>query len=135
MTLTLAFKASLIWLLLMLVAIVNGVLREQILVPALGMNVALPVSGISLSVLVLVVSYFSLPWFGQHAASTFLFVGLQWLLITLIFEFVFGHYVVGKSWHDLIQVFNVTSGDLFLLVLLVSLFGPYLAARLRGLLS
>ncbi len=135
MTLVLAFNASLIWLLMMLVAIANGVFREQILAPYLGQDIALPVSGISLSVLVLMVSYISLPFFGRHSASTFLLIGTQWLLMTLVFEFVFGHYVVGKSWQTLLQVFNVSSGDLFLLVLLVSLLGPYLAARLRGMLN
>ena len=135
MTFNLVLKASLIWLLVVVIAIANGVFREQILVPGLGMQAALPLSGISLSVLVLIVTYFSIPFFGRHPASSFLVIGLQWLLMTLAFEFLFGHYVIGKSWQDLIQVFNIARGDLFLLVLLVSLLGPYLMARLRGMLG
>jgi hypothetical protein len=54
--------------------------------------------------------------------------------MTLLFEFLFGHYVASKSWQDLLQVFNVLKGDLFLVVLVVSLFAPCLAARKRGLL-
>lgn len=116
----------------MITAIANGLARDTLLVAVLGQQLALPVSGISLSVLVFVVTWLCMPLFDRNIASTFVFIGLQWVLMTLLFEFGFGHYVLGKSWQALFQVFNVLRGDLFVLVLLTSLVSPYAAARLRG---
>jgi len=59
-------------------------------------------------------------------------IGLLWLVLTLLFEFIFGHFVAGKSWQDIAQVFNVKKGDLFLLVLVVTAISPWLAAKIRG---
>ena len=113
-------------------AIANGIFRDKILVPNIGHSIALPLSGITLSVLVFLIAYFSVPFFGKNSGTTFLLIGLQWVLMTLFFEFIFGHYAAGKSWKILLQVFNIFKGDLFVIVLLVSLLSPYIAAKLRG---
>jgi len=132
MSMRLILKASGVWLLMMIVAITNGLVRDSLLVPLLGQQLALPVSGISLSVLEFLVACLCAPYFGRNTASTFIAIGIQWVLMTLVFEFGFGHYVLGKSWHVLLQVFNVSRGDLFVLVLLTSLVSPYAAASVRG---
>jgi len=116
-------------------AVANGVLRENVMAPITGMGMALPLSGISLSLIVLVVSYFSLGFLGVRTAAIYWLIGLQWVVMTLAFEFLFGHFVVGKSWSTLLQTFNLAKGDLFLLVLLVSLVSPYLMARLKGIIK
>lgn len=127
----LILKASAVWLLMMIVAITNGLARDTLLVPVLGQQLALSVSGISLSVLVFLVTCLCVPFLGRNTASAFIAIGLQWVLMTLVFEFGFGHYVMGKSWYALLQVFNVLQGDLFVLVLLTSLVSPYAAAAVR----
>jgi hypothetical protein len=128
----LVFKAGAIWLILVFFAIVNGIFRERILAPHLGQDIALPVSGITLSALVFMVAYFSSPLFGRNTGKTFILIGAQWVLMTLLFEFIFGHYVAGKPWKTLFQIFNMLKGDLFILVLLVSLLSPYLVSKIRG---
>ncbi len=133
MTLNLALKAGSLWLVLAVLAVVNGLFREKVLVPGLGLDLALPLSGLILALMIFVMAYVAIPWFGENTATGFLLVGMQWVIMTLLFEFLFGHYVAGKSWQDLLQVFNVLKGDLFLVVLVVSLFAPCLAARKRGL--
>lgn len=132
MNMRLILKASGVWLIIMIAALSNGLVRDTLLVPLLGQQLALPVSGISLSVLVFLVTCLCVPYFDRNTASTFLYIGIQWVLMTLVFEFGFGHYVLGKSWHVLLQVFNVSRGDLFVLVLLTSLVSPYAAATVRG---
>ncbi len=129
-----AVRVLLIWLLMLLLAIGNGVFRDQLLMPTLGRALALPLSGLSLSVLLFVVVYLALPWLGKHTASRYILVGVQWLLMTLLFEFLFGHYVAGKAWWDILQVFDVCSGELFSLALLVVLVAPLTVAKLRSLL-
>jgi hypothetical protein len=133
MMVVLMLKAGSLWLLLAALAVVNGIFREKLLVPVLGPGLALPLSGITLSLLIFAVAYVAVPWFGVNPVTSFLLIGVQWVLMTLLFEFLFGHYVSGKSWQDLLQVFNILKGDLFLVVLVISLFAPCLVARVRGL--
>ncbi|WP_052299072.1 hypothetical protein [Thermodesulfatator indicus] len=54
-------KAAGIWLVIVLIAIVNGIFREKVLTPLLGSDLALPISGISLAMLVFVVSFIFIP--------------------------------------------------------------------------
>jgi hypothetical protein len=124
-------KATLIWFAIALLAIGNGVFRNEVLQPAFGPSISLPLSGVTLSIIVLLVIYLAYPFLGVSNARSRWLVGLQWVTFTLIFEFGFGHYVVGKSWTALLQSFNILNGDLFLLVLLITLAAPSLAARFR----
>ena len=131
----LLLKIFIIWLIIAFVAVLNGMLREAVLFKYMGTELALPVSGIILCLLVFLVTNLLLTWIGQQTARTFFIIGSICVCITLLFEFVFGHYVVGRSWHELIQVFNMQNGDLFTLVLLTSFISPYTAARLRGMIA
>ena len=125
-------KAIGIWCILVVCAILNGLLRENILNPFLGQQIALPVSGLILSLLILAVTWLFIPFFETRPAMDYWLIGALWLGITLAFEFMFGHSVMGKSWQDIFQVFNIFKGNLFLLTLLASLVAPRLMARLRG---
>jgi len=131
MTKSMAFRAAVIWLLIACFAVGNGIIRENILAPELGETLALPLSGLTLSIIVFMVTYFSFNFIGAKAKTTCIFIGAQWVFMTLIFEFTFGHFVADKSWSDLLQVFNVATGDLFLLVLLISLLSPCIVAKIR----
>lgn len=125
-------KTSVIWFVMALLAIANGVFRENVLVSSLGQSIALPVSGITLCVIVFIVTYISFPLFGKHHALTYFYIGLQWVFMTLSFECLFGHYIMGKSWSDILQVFNIMKGNLFIIVLIVSLFSPLLVAKIKN---
>lgn len=128
------FKATVIWLVIVVAAIFNGVVREQIIAPWAGADLALPLSGMLLVVLVPVITYISIPCIGSSDQKTYLVVGLFWLVLTLSFEFLFGYYVAGKPWEEIIQVFDIRKGDLFIVVLVVTATSPWLAAKFRGIL-
>lgn len=132
MTLNLFLKTSMIWVMIALLAILNGIFRESILVSYLGQSMALSVSGITLCLIVFIVTYLSFPLFGKHHALTYFFIGLQWVFMTLLFEFFFGHYMMGKSWSDILQVFNIMKGNLFIIVLIISLFSPLFVAKIKS---
>ena len=132
MTVNLFLKTSMIWMIIALLAILNGIFRESILVTNLGQNTALSMSGIMLCMIVFIVTYISFPLFGKHHALTYFFIGLQWVIMTLLFEFLFGHYVMGKPWSSIFQVFNIMRGNLFIIVLIVSLFSPLLVAKIKN---
>ena len=125
------FKALLAWFIIAILAVVNGTLREGVLVDALG-SAALPVSGISLSLIVFFVAYVSLPFFGKNDNATYLRIGFLWVAITLLFEFIFGHFVAGKPWSVIFEVFDIMQGNLFSIVLAVTFISPYLVAKIRN---
>lgn len=126
-------RATGVWLLIVVVAVLNGLLRERLLVPAIGAELALPASGLSLAVLVFLVSLLFVPAICAAEPGKCILTGLYWVILTVSFEFVFGHFVAGKSWQQILQVFNPAKGDLFVVVLFVTAGSPYLAAKARGL--
>jgi hypothetical protein len=134
MTIALFLNAALIWSIIAVFAVVNGIVREKLLLPTLGHAAALPLSGLMLCAIVFTVTYCSMGVLRSGTSAGYLLVGVQWVIMTLLFEFLFGHYAAGKPWSEILQVFNFRSGDLFILVLLISLFSPILAAKLKGLL-
>jgi hypothetical protein len=127
-----AGKAALIWLLIAFLAIVNGMIRESILVPSVGTQLALPLSGISLSIIVITVTFFTFPFFVVNSSRHAIYIGIQWFAMTLSFEFILGYFVLGKSWLAILQIFNIAKGDLFSLVLLSCLIAPLVVARIKG---
>lgn len=131
MTLNLFLKVAMIWFIIVIVAVINGIFRESILVPYFGEAVALPASGITLAIIIFIIIYLSFKLFGKNKYLSYLYIGIQFVTMTLVFEFVFGHYVIGKSWSELLQVFNILEGDLFILALLVSLLSPLLVAKIK----
>jgi hypothetical protein len=43
-------------------------------------------------------------------------VGAIWATLTLAFEFGFGHWVVGQSWAELLEAYNLTHGRVWVLI-------------------
>jgi len=126
--------AAAVWVLLAATAVLNGRVRETLLAPLLGRGPALPASGILLAVLVPLVTWISLPLLGRvRRSAAYLAVGLSWVLLTLAFEYLFGHYAAGRPWAEIHRVFDVTGGNLFPLVLLAEALSPWACARARGL--
>ncbi|MGE5305823.1 MAG: hypothetical protein ACM3TN_21125 [Alphaproteobacteria bacterium] len=129
---TTLLKAIVLWLVLVVLAILNGTLRQEVLVPMLGDSVGLSISGVTLSVAIFLVSWFALPWYGPLPSSHYWIIGLVWLLMTVLFEFGFGHFIAHKSWPQLLQAYNVSQGNLWIVVLIATVVSPWLAARLKG---
>lgn len=80
MTTTLACKALILWLAILVLAVANGLLRESVLMPLLSSPAALILSGVLLSVLILAVAYLSLPWLQPMAPAQYWMVGVGWLV-------------------------------------------------------
>ena len=132
MTVATLWKALALWFLLAVLAIANGMLREKVLIPALGASIGMQFSGITLSVAILLVSCFALPWYGALPSIQYWLIGLLWLLMTILFEFGFGHFIAHKSWAELLDAYNVSKGNLWVVVLVATFVSPWLAAQLRS---
>ena len=126
-------KALAVWFGILFLAIANGMFRESILIPLLGNIPGLVLSGVLLSILILIVTYFLLPWFGPVPVASYIVLGLGWLCLTLVFEFTFGRLIQGKQWSELFDAYTFKDGNIWPVVLLVVAAAPYIAARIRGL--
>ena len=131
MAISLAAKALVIWLAILMLAMANGFLREFVLMPRLGNPASLVLSGLLLSALILGVTYLSVPWLQPRGSAQYWLVGFGWLALTLVFEFSFG-LGQGKSWSVMLEACSFKGGNLWPVVLAVTALAPYLAAKLRG---
>ncbi len=125
-------KALVLWGLILLLAIANGILREAVLIPALGGFAGLLTSGLLLSLLIFLVAVFAAPWYGRLEARMHWRIGALWLVLTLTFEFSFGRLVQHKPWHELLGAYRFSGGNIWPAVLAMVLASPRLAAWLRG---
>jgi hypothetical protein len=124
-------KAAGLWLGFLMVAIGCGMIRERFLVPGLG-----PLAGRALGTLLVGAIIFGLiyAYEGNLKGATrgsLLKLGLGWTMATIAFEFLFGHYVMGHAWDSLWADYNIFQGRLWPLVLMVTLFGPLVARKIR----
>lgn len=120
-----------VWLLILVLAIANGGLREWLLLPHLGTPLALWISGVLLCLGIVALTYAFLPRLHVRTRRGLWQLGLLWLLLTLAFEFGFGRLVQGHSWPELLAAYTFEDGNLWPLVLLVTLVAPRLVARMR----
>ena len=133
MTITVSAKALALWFAIVVIAIVNGALREKALILIMGSFAGLIASGIILSGCIFAIAFFAARWYGPLGSSQYWAIGLFWFLFTLLFEFGFGRFVQHKDWSNLIQAYTFEGGNIWPIVLVVTLVSPWVAARLRGL--
>jgi hypothetical protein len=125
-------KLMLWWVVLLILAMVNGIVREKLLIPFLDSFAALMASGLVLSGLIFLISYVALPSLGPLNNKQYWLVGLVWLVLPLLFEFSFGLFLEHKELSELVRAYTFKGGNLWPVVLASTLISPWLAARLRG---
>jgi hypothetical protein len=123
-------KSILIWLSMLPLAILNGGLRDKIIAPLIGMEYARPISAFTLCLLIFVVSLLFIPKLGKGSRKDYIFVGLLWISLTIIFETGMG-LSLGNRLEEIIAAYNITTGDLWLLVVIFIGIVPYLSAKIR----
>jgi hypothetical protein len=125
-------RAIAIWILLAAVAAANGITRVAWITPHLGEKRAHIVSTLVLCILIFVVSLIFIRWIGPRSPIEASMVGLMWIVLTLTFEFLAGHYVFGHSWRKLLADYSILQGRIWILVPIVTCVAPWCAFRLRG---
>lgn len=122
-------RGTLIWLGILVLASGNGAVRDLVLAPRLGDPLARAISTLLLCGLVLLVTWRSIRWVGPRSRGDALIVGLLWVILTLAFEFLAGHYLFGKSWAMLLEDYDLSRGRIWILALLTTFAAPVLLAR------
>lgn len=131
MAITLTLKSLAVWAIILLFAILNGMLRTELLLPGLGAPWGMILSGVLLSAIIFAAAYLALPWFGTRQVLTLWRIGFGWLALTLIFEISMARWQ-GMSWSVMLEAYTFKNGNIWPLVLIVIAVAPVAAAKIRG---
>jgi hypothetical protein len=126
----LCVKAFGVWLLLLVAACINGGLREMVIVPRVGEQSGHVISVVVLCGAIFGITYVFIKALGPLPAGILWYIGLFWLVLCLLFEFGFFHYVMYAPWEKLLADYNILRGRLLILVWLTTLFSPLLCGKI-----
>ncbi|OYT42845.1 hypothetical protein B6U90_07685 [Thermoplasmatales archaeon ex4484_6] len=130
---TIYLQALGIWLLFAVVANINGIIRN------LGYGPFMPeLTAHQLSCLTGAVAFGTVMFLffrltkAEFSRMDLFLIGSMWLAMTICFEFLFGHYVIGHSWDRLLADYNLLKGRLWVLILLWTWLGPLIMGSLAS---
>lgn len=119
-----------IWFILAVSAILVATFRVGILLPAFGEQTAHQLGTILYLVVQFIIIYFFIRKMKLKETKTLLRIGIFWVVITVIFEFVFGHYIIGHSWQKLFADYDLFNGRLWVFVLINNLAAPLIGGKM-----
>jgi hypothetical protein len=125
-------RALAVWGLLLVLAVLNGGVRDTWLSPVLGDTIGRAISSVLLALLILLATWLTIRWIGPTTQGQARTVGALWVGLTLAFEFGVGHYGFGKSWAQLLADYDLLRGRIWFLVLLATFVAPMLTFTRRG---
>ncbi len=120
------------WFGLAVLAIINGALREKLYGPFMK-----ELSSHQLSTFIGIIIFICYIWIITGVwkiSSSFeaVSIGIIWLFMTVLFEFVFGHFVMKCSWEKLFNDYNIKKGRVWILVLVWITAAPYVFYLIRS---
>jgi len=121
----------LVWLLLAVVATANGVIREATYGKAMPDLAAHQLSTVTAILASGFVVWACNRFWPIESSAQAMLIGALWLMMTVAFEFGFGHYVAGHSWEHLLGDYNLLQGrvwSLFLIWIVVLPIGAHKVA-------
>ena len=124
-------RAVAVWLLVMAVEFVHGAMRWIFLRPRVGDFRSGQIGVFTGSALFLLLVYCCSPWMKMRTSGGALRIGVFWVTLTLAFEWLFGHYTMGRPWGGIAAEYNLLHGGLMPIGLAIFGISPWLALRLR----
>jgi len=126
-------KAVLFWLVLLVLAIFNAVVREMTYKPVLEPYLGMWAHQLS-SLTGIVLFYWAILWFlkrvrGKYADRDLVLVGLMWVVMTVVFETGMSLHLRGLSMGDVLQTYYFWKGETWIWVLVALLIMPLLIGR------
>ena len=115
--------AFLFWLSFIPFAIANGLFREMILLPQMGVY-GLPVSGLFFIAYIFAVTFVFLPRLGLRSRRHAVGIGLLWVGLTIAFECGLGVFM-GQSLRTLLQQYDITTRNLWAFIVLAMGVAPW----------
>ncbi len=118
------------WFAFPFIAILNGILREATYKKFTGDLPAHQISTATGIIFFGIIFYFIFKKWKIESIKHAIFIGAIWLGLTILFEFGFGHYVMGNSWQKLLHDYNLAEGRVWSLFLLWIIIAPFVFYKL-----
>ncbi|SDK96409.1 hypothetical protein SAMN05660337_1861 [Maridesulfovibrio ferrireducens] len=114
------------WIPMIFIAIANGIIRETLYAKYLGELASHQLSSVTAIALFTFYTLFIQKQFPLHSSGEALLIGFMWLILTIAFEFLFGHFIMNNSWVILFEDYNIFKGRIWVLVLIALTILPFL---------
>jgi hypothetical protein len=120
------------WIGMVVLAILNGAIREKIYGPFMQ-----ELSAHQLSTFIALVIFGLYIWaltgiYPIESSIQAFLIGAMWVIMTILFEFIFGHFVMRHPWSKLFHDYNLLKGRVWLLVLIWTAIAPYVFYQVRS---
>jgi len=114
------------WFLFMILAIINAGIRNGVYKPIIGDLRAHQLSTLIFIILILIATYIIFR-FTQISLTTneTIYIGVLWMIMTICFEFLAGHYIFGNSWDKLFTDYDLFNGRVWMFVPISLILTPY----------
>lgn len=127
-------KAILVWLAIAVAETLHGILRVRFLNRQIGDHRSRQVGVFSGSLIILAISWFTLPWIGPRSVGDCLAVGGLWTTLMLAFDVGFGRLFLRMPWTRIRADFDVRKGGFLAVGMAVLFLAPLIIAKVRHLL-
>ncbi len=108
-----------LWLGMLVIAISNGFIGNAYITPRLGDYGTHVYKTLTFIPFIFLFAWlYTLQTKGDLWLTNALIVSCFWVSLTVLFEFVFGHYILGNSWEVLLADYRIWQGRLWSLVLI-----------------
>ena len=112
------------WFAFPFVGIFNGILRELTYKKFVGDLPAHQISTATGIIFFGIIFYFIFKKWKIESLKHAILLGIIWLSLTILFEFGFGHFIMGNSWEKLLYDYNLDEGRVWSLFLIWVLVAP-----------
>ena len=104
------------WLPLVLIAIVNGALRQLLFQQSLGELHAHQLSTATGIALFAAYIWWVIERWNPASIAETVTIGALWVLLTIVFEFGMGRFILNREWSVLLHDYNILDGRVWVLV-------------------
>ncbi len=129
------FKFFLAWFPMVVLAILNAIIRETAYKPFTGDLTAHQISTLTGIIIFGIYMWIIFRRWKLNSVKQAVEVGLMWLAMTICFEFLFGHFIMGSTWEKLLHDYNIIQGRVWIAALIFILIAPYLFYKKNKIIS
>ncbi len=121
------------WFVMLVVSIANGAARDFTYGKHMSELAAHQLSTVTSVILLGAIIWGFVRFFPPSSRREALCIGLFWMFLTIVFEFLFFHFVGEYSWGQLFANYNILKGRIWVIVLAWVAVAPYIFVRVRNL--
>lgn len=122
----------LLWVPTPILGIANAIIRQAVYARYVSELAAHQISTLTICILYGVYVWVVLGFLKLQSRGQAIAVGLLWMVLTILFEFGLGRYVLGDSWSNLLHAYNILEGRVWGLFTIWVALAPYVFYRIKA---